>query len=63
MQTFCQRLLTLRDQSVLVARLRRRTIVKCFRELGQNPDLAIAGMLELMNVVEHDLKRIRKKLL
>lgn len=63
MKAFCQELLTLRDRSAKVARLRRRTIVKCFRNLGQDPDLAIERVLELMNLVERDLKRIRKRLL
>ena len=63
MKAFCKELLTLRDRSEQVARLRRRTIVTCFRKLGQDPDLAIARMLELMNVVERDLKRIRRRLL
>ena len=63
MKAFCKELLTLRDRSAPVARLRRRAIVTCFRKLGQDPDLAIARMLDLMNVVERDLKRIRQRLL
>ena len=60
MRAFCKELLILWDQSAQVARLRRRTIVTCSRKLGQDPDLAIARMLEFMDTVERDLQRVRR---
>lgn len=62
MTAFYNALISLRNCSTEVARLRRNAIAAGLRELGRVHELDIAGMLDQMRQVEHDLDRIRRKL-